>query len=102
MKKVLICDNLKKAELKNILEADPYDEINFSKLGFTLREGSDFNLEKKTIVVINYFDEKEEKFILEKLKDVCEEVKEDKAREIIKKIEDDESAAQSGFGSIFG
>ncbi|MCC7552807.1 hypothetical protein KO317_04060 [Candidatus Micrarchaeota archaeon] len=102
MKKVLICDNAKKAELKAILEDDPYGVINFSKLGFTLKDGSEFDLEKKTVVLINYFDDKEEKFILEKLKDVCEEAKEDKAQEIIKKVEEAESAAQSGFGSLFG
>lgn len=102
MKIVFLCDNSKKAELKSILEADPYEKPSFSSLGFMLRDGSDFKLEKKTIVLLNYFDETEEKFIKEKLKDVCEEVEKDKAQEILTKIEEDESAAQSGFGSMFG
>ena len=102
MKKILICDNSKKAELKKILEADPYEKPSFSSLGFKLQDGAEFDLEKKTIVVINYFDEKEEEFIKEKLKDVCEELEKDKAQEILKKIEEAESAAQSGFGSMFG
>ncbi len=102
MKKLFVCENSKKAELMKILEDDPYGKINFSKLGYKLKDGADFDLEKKTIIRINYFDGEEEKFIKEKLKDVCEEIKEEKAQEIEKKLKEEESAAQSGFGSLFG
>ena len=102
MKKLFMCDNSKKAELTKILEADPYEKLSFSRLGYTLKDGADFDLEKKTVIVINYFSKEDEKFIKEKLKDICEELKEEKAQEILKKIEKTESAAQSGFGSMFG
>ena len=102
MKKLLVCENAKKAELTKILEADPYEKLSFSRLGYTIKDGKDFDLEKKTIIVINYFTDEEEKFITEKLKDICEDIPEEKAQEILKKLEEEESAAQSGFGSMFG
>ena len=102
MKLLFIIDNSKKKELENILKADPYAEISFSKIGYTVRDGMHFDKNGKQILMIDVFDDEKRKFVMDKLKEIAEEITGEDKEKILKKIEEEESAAQTGFGSLFG
>jgi hypothetical protein len=68
------------------------------------KDGTDYALTGKTLLVIRNVTDEFKKQADVKLKDVqgLEVLAADKTAEIVKKVNDDEEAAQNGFGSIFG
>lgn len=100
MERIYECENVK--ELKKVLEADPYAEDSFARVGYKLRDGAGLDEEKnKTYVYISA----SEDFIKkadEKLKDIAKPLEGEKAERIIGKIKKEEESAESGLGSLFG
>jgi len=102
MKLLFIIDNSKKKDLNTILTAEPYAEISFSKLGYILRDGAHFDKNGKQILLVTVHDDKQKEYVVEKLKGIAEEVTGEEKERIIEKIEEEEEAAEAGFGSLFG
>ena len=102
MKLVYLIDNSKKKDLDKALAADPYEDISFAKIGYTLRDGALFEKNGKQILLLTVNEPADEKYVKEKLKDLGEEATGEAKDKIIKKIEDEESAAEAGFGNLFG
>ena len=61
-----------------------------------------FDKNGKQILMIDVFDDEKRKFVMDKLKEIAEEITGEDKEKILKKIEEEESAAQTGFGSLFG
>jgi len=102
MEKIYECDNSKKADLKKILEEDPYAEDSFARAGYKLRDGAVLEEDKdKTYLYISASEDFLKKAD-EKLKDVAKPVEGERAEKIIGKIKKEEESAESGLGSIFG
>lgn len=102
MYRVYECETSKKAELMKVLEADPYSEDSFARVGYKVKEGSAIEEDKgKVYVYISASDEFLKKAD-EKLKGVAEPAKEDVQKRIGEKIQKEEAGAESAFGSIFG
>lgn len=103
MKKIVyLVDNSKKKELNKVLSENPYEDLSFSKLGYTLKDGIHYGHNGKQIVYVKVYDEDQEKFVHEKLKELGEELTGEEKEKVIQQIEKEEEAAQSGFGAIFG
>jgi len=102
MRKVYECPADKKAELKKILESEPYAEKSFSRVGYKLKDGRLVGEDEKKIYLYISAPEDFFPFATEKLKGIVEESKKEVAERIMKKIEEEESEAEVGFGSIFG
>ena len=102
MRKVYECESQKQKELKAVLEADPYAEGSFARVGYKLREGSSLGEDKaKVFVFINASDDFFKKAD-EKLKGIAKPLTGKDAERVIGKIVAEEESAESGLGSIFG
>jgi hypothetical protein len=102
MERLYECETGKKAELQKILEADPYAEGSFARVGYRLRDGATLDEEKDRIYLYISASADFIKKADEKLKDVAKPVEGEKAKRIIEKIKKEEESAESGLGSIFG
>jgi len=96
------CDLSKLKDLKKVLEADPYAEDSFARVGYKLRDGTSLGEDKaKTFLYISasadFFKKADEK-----LKGIAVPLKGGAADRIIGKIKSEEESAESGLGSIFG
>ena len=102
MERIYECESGKKAELKQILEADPYAEDSFARVGYKMRDGA--TLEEKKDRIYLYISASGDfiKKADEKLKDVAKSLGDDDAKRIIDKIRKEEESAESGLGSMFG
>jgi len=103
-KRVYECLSADLKKMKMILEKDPYAPVSFARQGYVLKEGKTIGGEAgKHYVYLkgeaDFFKFAEEKF--KELPSVKRAPKEVEAK-IIKAIEEEESAAESGFGSLFG
>lgn len=90
--------------LKKILEAEPYADVSFARLGYILKESSSLGLKAGKQIVFFKAEEEIAKTLAEKLKLVPSFV-EATAEELVKiaeTIEAEENSATEGFGSIFG
>lgn len=102
MEKIYECESGKKAELKKILEADPYAEDSFARTGYKIRDGASLEEDKdKTYLYISASEDFLKKAD-EKLKNIAKPLEGEKAEKIIGKIKKEEESAESGLGSIFG
>jgi len=102
MERVYECEASKKADVMKILEADPYKEGSFARVGYKVKDGATIEEEGgKTYVYISASEDFVKKAD-ELLKDLATPMKEDDAKRISKKISDEEEAAGAGVGSIFG
>jgi len=101
MKIVFEISKEKFKDAKKILEENPYAEDSFAKAGYVLKEGKALGEDENYYI---YLDAGEDfvKKAKEKLKDVAKAVEGEKAERIIKKVEDEQNSAVSGFGSLFG
>ena len=91
-----------KAKLTALLDADPYGHVSFSRNGYKMKDGAIVGEDKaKAYVYIKATDEFA-KFAKEKLTGLATEAKPEVRDRIAKKIEEEESSAEVGFGSIFG
>ena len=102
MERIYECESGKKAELNQILEADPYAEDSFARVGYKMRDGA--TLEEKKDMIYLYISASEDfiKKADEKLKEVAKPLEGDDAKRIIDKIRKEEESAESGLGSMFG
>ena len=92
----------KKPALKALLEADPYAEKSFSRNGYKLRDGPSVGQDAgKAYVHLRCTDEFA-KFAREKLAGLAAECRHDVAKGVAQRLQDEESNAEVGFGSIFG
>ncbi len=102
MQRLYECELTKQKDLKKILEADPYAQDSFARIGYKLREGASLGEDKaKVYLYLSASDE----FVKKAdglLKDVAKPIAGDAASRIIGKIVAEEESAESGLGSIFG
>ncbi|HSB46418.1 MAG TPA: hypothetical protein VLD37_00265 [Candidatus Bilamarchaeum sp.] len=101
MIRVYECDSKKKAELTKLLEADPYADDSFARVGYKMKDGVSVGEDKeKTYVYISA----SEDFLKKadgKLKDLAKPAPEDVQKRVQKKIEDEEDTVAAGV-SMFG
>ncbi|MEM3031043.1 MAG: hypothetical protein QXH27_04875 [Candidatus Micrarchaeia archaeon] len=103
-KRVYECPAADFGRLKTLLGKDPYAPVSFARQGYVLKEGKAVGGEAGKYYVqlkgeADFFKWAEEKFKeLPNVKRAPKEMEE----KIIKVIEEEESAAESGFGSLFG
>ncbi len=95
METVLWFEKKDEAKLKEILDAEPYCRGGYSimdcgSLGFK-REGNYLYFNHSEEIIAEF---------LEKAKDICKPVEEEK--EVLKKLKEQEEAANAGMGMIFG
>jgi hypothetical protein len=90
--------------LKKILEADPYADDSFARLGYVLKESAAAGLKGGKYVVFFKAEETTGKALSEKLKQIpsFSEATAEELSKISAVIESEENAAAQGFGSIFG
>lgn len=91
-----------KAKIAAIVEADPYGHTSFSRNGYKIKDGATVGEDKEKVYIFMRATDEFAKFAKEALKDVAAVSKSDVAERIAKKIEEEESSAQVGFGAIFG
>ncbi|MDD5760242.1 MAG: hypothetical protein PHI06_14310 [Desulfobulbaceae bacterium] len=102
MKVVFECETAKKAPLTKILEADPYADDSFARIGYKVKDGASVNQDKtKTYVYVSTSEEFVKK-ATEKLKDVATRCKAEVETAIVEQITKEEEAAEGGMGAIFG
>lgn len=90
-----------KAKLIALLEADPYGEKSFSRNGYKVKEGSHIGQDREKIYVFMKATDEFAAFAKEKLKDCAKLCSAEVAEAIAKKIEEEETNAEKGFGFIF-
>lgn len=96
--------NAEKPKAMAIIENDKFGPLAFATRGFLQKDGGDFGLEGKTLIVVRNVTGEFKQAADAKLKDVAglEVLPDSTTAMIVKKVNEDEEAAQSGFGSIFG
>lgn len=96
--------NAEKSKAMAVIENDKFGPLSFATRGFVQKDGTEFGLEGKTLIVVRNVSEEFKKEADAKLKDITglECLPQDKTDQIVKKVTEEEEAAQSGFGSIFG
>ncbi len=100
---VISFPNNLKSKIMAKIESDKYEENSFGKKGYIMKDGAAFGLEGKTLVYVKGVDNRFIEHTRELLKDLeFEIIEENKAKEIVKAIQEEEEQAQQGFGSIFG
>ncbi|MEM3400077.1 MAG: hypothetical protein QXP42_04570 [Candidatus Micrarchaeia archaeon] len=93
-------ENYKK--LQAILGENPYDAVSFSRQGYKLKEGKHIGGDADKYYLYIKADEAFFKFADGKLGDIAVRLTGEKAEKLIGAIEEEENAAESGIGSIFG
>lgn len=91
-----------KAKLTALLEAEPYAEKSFSRNGYKLKEGSSVKQDATKAYLFLKCTEEFAQFAKEKLTGMAQECKPDVSSAVAKAIEEEESNAEVGFGSLFG
>lgn len=102
MYRVYECDIKKKADITKILEADPYADESFARIGYKVKDGAILGEDKaKLYIYVSAAPDFIKKADL-LLKDVSSVAKQDVEKRVVAKIQKEEEEAESGFGSIFG
>ena len=101
MDRVYECENSKKAEVTKILEADPYAEDSFARVGYKMKDGAAVGEEKEKFYVYVSASEEFLKKADEKLKDLAKPCSDEVAGRVKKKIEEEENSVAAGV-SMFG
>jgi hypothetical protein len=102
MYRVYECEISKKAEVTRILEADPYAEDSFARMGYKVKDGAALEEDKEKLFI---YVSASEDFLDKadgKLKDVAKPAGEEVQKRVGEKIKAEEAQAEAGFGSIFG
>lgn len=92
----------KKKDLAPILEADPYAPDSFARAGYKLKDGPSLGERADTIYLYISAEEGFIKKAGERLKPLMREMEKGEGERVLKKIMDEEEAAEGGFGAIFG
>lgn len=90
--------------LKKILEADPYADDSFAKVGFVLKESSAVGLPAGKYAVFFKCEDAMAVKLEEKVKQIPSFAKAapEELSKLVQAVESEEDAATEGFGSIFG
>ncbi len=102
MNRVYECEASKKAALTKILEADPYADDSFARVGYKLKDGGMLGEDKAKLYIYMKADEAFIKKADEKLKDVAKVAPPEVEKRVTEKVQKEEEEAESGLGSIFG
>jgi hypothetical protein len=102
MFRVYECENSKKADVSKILEADPYAEDSFARMGYKVKEGAAVDEDKDKLYIYVSASEELLKKADEKLKEFAKPADEEVQKRVGEKIKAEEAQAEAGFGSIFG
>jgi hypothetical protein len=102
MKRVFGFPIEKKAELIAILEADPYAETSFARMGYKLKEGAQVGADPKMLYLYVSADEKAIVAAEAKIKPLEAAVPKETEKKVIDEIDKEEDNAVSGFGGMFG
>ncbi len=78
------------------------EQVSFSRNGYKVKDGVSVAQDKEKAYVFMRATDEFAKFAREKLKEVAAEAKPEVAAAVAKAIEEEESNAEVGFGSIFG
>ncbi len=101
MIRVYECESSKKAELTKVLEADPYANDSFARVGYKMKDGESVGEDKgKTYVYISASEEFLKKAD-EKLKGLAAAAPDEVQKRVEKKITDEEDTVAAGV-SMFG
>jgi hypothetical protein len=102
--RVYQCDSKNLKELEKVLAAEPYAERSFSKQGYVLKEGRAVAAEQGKHYLYVKAAEDFFKFAENALKAVpsVTRCKKDEEQRVAAKIEEEQAAAEQGFGAIFG
>lgn len=101
--RMVICAPIeKKPELVKLLEADPYNEVSFSRAGYKVKDGSQCGLDKDKVYVHFSASDEVVKKLVEIAKPLASEAPQAQKDSFMKFIDDEDSSAQQGFGAIFG
>ena len=100
MIRVYECEIAKKGELTKILEADPYAEGSFARVGYKLKDGAAVGEdEERTYLYISASEEFLGKAD-EMLKDLAKPAPEDVQKRVADKIKEEEDRVGSGVASM--
>ena len=102
MVRVYECESQKKAEITKLLEAEPYAQDSFARMGYKMKDGSVIGEDKAKTYLFIRADESFLKKADERLKGLASRAKPDVEKRVTEKITKEEEEAESGFGSIFG
>jgi len=100
--RVYECEGAKKASLARILEADPYADDSFARVGYKVKDGGVLGEDKAKMYVYISASDGFLKKADERLKDVAAPAPSEVEKRIIAKIQKEEEDAEGGLGSIFG
>jgi predicted component of viral defense system (DUF524 family) len=101
MSRVYECELAKKAELMKILEAEPYADDSFARVGYKIKTGAAVGEDDKKIYVYISGSDEFLKKADEKLKEVATPAKEEVQKNVEKKIKEEEDTVAAGV-SMFG
>ncbi|MEW6722025.1 MAG: hypothetical protein AB1324_02090 [Candidatus Micrarchaeota archaeon] len=99
--RVYECDSKKKGDLTKVLEADPYADDSFARVGYKVKDGAMTGEDKEKIYVYISASEDFLKKADEKLKGLASPAPDDVQKRVQKKIEDEEDTVAAGV-SMFG
>ena len=95
-------ENSKKADVTKVLEADPYAEDSFARIGYKVKDGGVLGEDKaKSYIYIKAADDLMKK-VDEKLKGLATRSGAEVEKRVGEKVVAEEESAESGLGSIFG
>lgn len=101
MEKVYECEISKQNELKKILEADPYSEDSFARVGYKLKDGASLGQDREKMYLYISASEDFLKKAEEKMKDLVKPASDEVTNHVIAKIAEEESSVASGV-AMFG
>ena len=101
MYRIYECEAAKKAELTKILEADPYAEDSFARVGYKMKDGAAVGEDKEKVYILVTTSEEFLKKADEKLKDLAKPCSDEVAGRVKKKIDEEENSVAAGV-SMFG
>lgn len=102
MMRVYECEGGKKGALTKILEADPYAQDSFARIGYKLKDGAVLGEDKGKLYLYVKADEAFLKKADALLKDIADRAPAEVEKRVGEKIQKEEEEAESGLGSIFG
>lgn len=100
MFRVYECDISKKGELTKLLEADPYSEDSFARVGYKVKDGASVGEDPERLYVCISASEDFLKKADERLKDLAKPAKEDVQKRVMDRITEEEERVGSGVASI--
>ena len=101
MYRVYESDISKKADIKKVLEADPYAEDSFARVGYKMKDGSSVGEDSKLFFIYISASEDFLKMADEKLKDLAKPAEKEVQEKVEKKIREEEDQVAAGV-SMFG